>query len=123
MRELFALLPNTLSDVEITSVLERVGLPLSTLAYGMDTQISGMGEKSGAISGGQKRRLAIARALAIDPSLVIADEPTADLDPQSAQEILLLLHEIARSGAIVIAVLHAPDQVIAGAREVQMVQR
>ena len=123
IRELFALLPNKLSDHEITSVLERVGLPLSALAHGLDTQISGIGEKSGKVSGGQKRRLAIARALAINPSLVIADEPTADLDPRSAKEILHLLSEIAKQGAIVIAVLHAPDHSIDGAREVEMVQR
>ena len=123
VRELFALLPISLSDHQIISMLERVGLPLSTLAQGLDTQISGIGEKSGKISGGQKRRLAIARALAVNPSLVIADEPTADLDPRSAKEILQLLSDIAQNGAIVIAVLHAPDQFIEGAREVEMVQR
>jgi ABC-type multidrug transport system ATPase subunit len=100
-----------------------VGLHLKDLPYGLDTLVSGAGEKSGEISGGQKRRLSIARALARKPSLLIADEPTADLDSHSAQEILRLLQRISRDGAIVIAVLHAPDQSIEGAQEIVMVER
>jgi ABC-type multidrug transport system ATPase subunit len=55
--------------------------------------------------------------------LIIADEPTADLDPQSASHVLELLAELAEAGAIVIAVMHAPDQSIRGAREIVMGER
>lgn len=123
IRELFTLVKPGLSTREIEELLHRVGLKLSSFPDGVETIIGGLGEKSGKISGGQKRRLAIARAILVNPSLIIADEPTADLDPQSAKEILTLLHATAQAGAIVIVVLHAPDQEIAGAREIKMVER
>jgi ABC-type transport system involved in cytochrome bd biosynthesis fused ATPase/permease subunit len=123
VRQLFQFLNETVSDGEIEKVLARVGLKLDQLSAGLDTQIGGSGEKVAALSGGQIRRIAIARALSINPSLVIADEPTADLDPQSAEEILHILSDLASAGAIVLAVLHAPDHVIAGAIEIEMVQR
>jgi ABC-type transport system involved in cytochrome bd biosynthesis fused ATPase/permease subunit len=123
IRELFTLVKPGLSLREIEELLHRVGLKLSSFPDGVETIIGGLGEKSGKVSGGQKRRLAIARAILVNPSLIIADEPTADLDPQSAKEILTLLHATAQAGAIVIVVLHAPDQEIAGAREIKMVER
>jgi ABC-type transport system involved in cytochrome bd biosynthesis fused ATPase/permease subunit len=123
VRQLFDELPQKLNDAQIEKLLVDVGLSLDQLPYGVDSLISGAGEKSEQISGGQKRRIAIARALSISPSLIIADEPTADLDPQSAREILLLLEKCAAQGAIVIAVLHASDQSIAGAQEIVMVEK
>ncbi len=123
IRELFTLVNPSLTDEDVISLLHDVGLHLKDLPYGLDTLVSGAGEKSGEVSGGQKRRLSIARALARKPSLLIADEPTADLDSHSAQEILRLLQGISRNGAIVIAVLHAPDQSIEGAQEIVMVER
>jgi ABC-type multidrug transport system fused ATPase/permease subunit len=123
IRDLFTLVRPEITDGEIEMVLAKVGLAISTLPHGIETVIGGLGEKSGHLSGGQKRRIAIARAIAINPSLIIADEPTADLDPTSAQEILNVLRTQADGGAIVIAVLHAPDQKIPGAREEVMVER
>ncbi len=123
LRTQFQLLRSDVDDREIVAALSRVGLELSALPEGLDTHLGGLGEKSAHLSGGQLRRIAIARALFIAPSLLLADEPTADLDPESAQEIVKLLGEIAAGGAIVIAVLHAPDHLIAGAREIEMVER
>ncbi len=122
LREQFTHIDSGIDDNEIEGHLLAVGLSLSQLPHGLDTVISGLGEKSGHISGGQRRRIAIARALSISPTLIIADEPTADLDPDSAQAILRLLESAAQSGAIVISVLHAPDQSINGAHEIVMVE-
>lgn len=123
VRELFTFVDSSLSDETIFTLLEEVGIRQSDLSHGLDTVVSGIGEKGGEISGGQKRRISIARALATKPSLLIADEPTADLDPQSAREILGLLQRKSNEGVIVIAVLHASDQLIDGAHEIVMVER
>ena len=123
LRDLFNRVDSSIGDSEIVSLLSSVGLNQKDLPEGLATIIGGSGEKSAHVSGGQRRRVAIARALASSPSLIIADEPTADLDPNSAKEILALLKERAASGAIVIAVLHAQDQVIEGSQEVVMVER
>ena len=123
VREIFTLVRPEITDQEITNYLNRVGLLIADLHNGLDTHIGGLSEKSAHISGGQRRRIAIARALAIKPSLIIADEPTADLDPLSAQAILEILSEEADRGAMVVAVLHAPDQSINGAQEISMVER
>lgn len=123
VREIFTLVRPEITDLEITDHLNRVGLSIADLDNGLDTYIGGLSEKSAQISGGQRRRIAIARALAIKPAVIIADEPTADLDPISAQAILKILSDERDRGAMVVAVLHAPDQSIEGAEEIAMVER
>jgi phosphonate transport system ATP-binding protein len=77
--------------------LDRVGL------LGHATQ------RADTLSGGQQQRVAIARALAQQPRLIVADEPVASLDPNSAGTIMALLQQIARSeGVAVICSLHQP---------------
>lgn len=58
------------------------------------------------LSGGQRQRTAVARALAVNPTIVLADEPTANQDDPSAQRIMELLAERARKGAVVIVAAH-----------------
>lgn len=120
IRDFFKHIVPAMSEDELIDLLVDVGLRLDALPDGLDTQLAGLGEKSSHLSGGQIRRIAIARALAIKPSLVIADEPTADLDSESAIEVLALLSSLSRSGVIVIVVLHRPDQSIEGSREIEM---
>jgi putative ABC transport system ATP-binding protein len=62
-----------------------------------------------ALSGGQQQRAAIARALANDPSIIVADEPTGNLDSQTATSIFELFSELTRSGKTVIVVTHEKE--------------
>ena len=60
------------------------------------------------LSGGQRQRVAIARALAKHPKVIIADEPTANLDQGTSQEILTILHELTQKGTTVVMASHDP---------------
>jgi len=78
-------------------VLGRVGL--SQKAHFLPEQLSG----------GEQQRVAIARALANNPNLIIADEPTGNLDPDTSKEIMEYLEEINRSGTTIIVATHDKD--------------
>jgi len=73
------------------------------------------------LSGGQEQRAAIARALVTDPALIVADEPTGNLDSHSAQEVLGVLQTLSRNaGKTVIMVTHDPKAAAFGSRSIHL---
>jgi cell division transport system ATP-binding protein len=81
-------------DQRISNVLEKVGL--ATKGYKMPHQLSG----------GEQQRVSIARALLNDPEIILADEPTGNLDPDTSSDIMHLLFDISHNGRAVIMATH-----------------
>ena len=97
-------LPLVYSGMKRDARLERAEEVLSSV--GLDGR---MQHKPNELSGGQRQRVAIARALVNKPAIILADEPTGNLDSKTSIEIMGLLEEIHKRGNTVILVTHEPD--------------
>ena len=104
------------------SALENVALPLVYSGMKKSARLDkaqavlesvGLGDrldhKPNELSGGQRQRVAVARALVNDPSIILADEPTGNLDSKTSIEIMALFEKIHNNGNTVILVTHEPD--------------
>ncbi len=104
------------------SALENVALPLVYAGIGREERLEkarktlesvGLGDrvthKPNELSGGQRQRVAVARALVNDPAIILADEPTGNLDTKTSYEIMGLFEQIHKAGNTVILVTHEHD--------------
>lgn len=112
IRNQFKLVEPAISDSEIEKICAAVSLKLEELPYGLETYLGGAHEKSGQLSGGQIRKVAVARALIRKPTLIIADEPTADLDGESSLAIMTALRSAVAEGAALICITHERDFIL-----------
>jgi putative ABC transport system ATP-binding protein len=112
----FRLMPrvSTIENASIKLLLRGAGMREAQAGAVPWLERLGLGERlqstPEALSGGERQRVAIARALAGDPKLILADEPTGNLDSKRSNEVVELLHAIARErGACVLLVTHDTD--------------
>jgi putative ABC transport system ATP-binding protein len=91
-----------------TKALERVGL-----GQRLDHQPS-------ELSGGQQQRVAIARALVTEPTLILADEPTGNLDTETSADVMKLFQELNEQGITIVLVTHEPDIAVYAKRIVEV---
>jgi len=115
------------------SVYENVELPLTYRGMPADERKArvekalervGMSHRArhmpGQLSGGQQQRVAVARAVAGDPLILLADEPTGNLDSKNGESVMQLLSELHQGGATLIMVTHDPAQARLGTRTVSL---
>ncbi len=109
-------LPLTLSDVEPGERRERVNEMLA--AYGLSDRSH---HRPSQLSGGQRQRVAIARATVTQPQVILADEPTGNLDRASGLDVVEILEKLNLSGISLLVVTHDPELAARAAREIRMV--
>ena len=123
----FNLLARTsaVKNVELPMLYDRSGRKRDTRALAVAAlQRVGLGERlqhlPNELSGGQQQRVAIARALVSEPALVLADEPTGNLDSRTTIEVMALFQQLNQQGITIVVVTHEPDVAVYATRMVEM---
>ena len=111
----FHLIPrlNALENVELPMVLAGVPMASRRERARQVLQSMGLGERldhrPDQLSGGERQRVAIGRAIVMKPKVLLADEPTGNLDSQSSKEVIDILHRLNRDGLSLLVVTHDPE--------------
>jgi putative ABC transport system ATP-binding protein len=123
----FNLLPRTtaVENVELPLLYDRSGRKLEPRALAIAAlERVGLGERldhqPSELSGGQQQRVAIARALVTSPALVLADEPTGNLDTRTTIEVMALFQELNEEGSTIVLVTHEPEVAVYAKRIVEV---
>jgi putative ABC transport system ATP-binding protein len=116
-----------------TTALENVAMPLLYAGVGRSERLQrardalarlGLEDRlthePSELSGGQQQRVAIARALVSRPAIILADEPTGNLDSASGADVLALLHELNDAGTTIVLITHDSDVAVAARRSVRV---
>lgn len=109
----FRLLPNKTAQENVAYAMEIVGASTRDIRKNVPAVLSMVGLANKAkmypyqLSGGEQQRVAIARAIVNNPAVLIADEPTGNLDPETAHEIMEIMEAINRRGTTVVMATHA----------------
>jgi putative ABC transport system ATP-binding protein len=112
-------------NVELPLLLTRLGRPQRRQQVETALELVGLADRAKhlprQLSGGQEQRVAIARALVTDPALIVADEPTGNLDSHSAHEVLSVLQSLRQdAGKTIIMVTHDPKAAAFGTRQIHL---
>ncbi len=108
-------LPLVYQNISAGERKKRAGQPLTQV--GLKDR---MRHRPNQLSGGQQQRAAIARALAANPSLILADEPTGNLDKKTGLEIMDLFHELHKAGNTIVIITHDPSIAARAQRVIRM---
>lgn len=108
-------LPLLYAGVPVRERVDRVNKALERMQIGHRTE-----HYPQQLSGGQQQRVAIARAIVTNPKIILADEPTGNLDSTNGNEVMLLLKELNKDGAIVVMVTHSEENAREAGRIVRM---
>lgn len=116
----------TVVEEDVAFALENLGVPRPEMRRRIDDSLKKVGMSAFAkhathqLSGGQKQRIAIAGVLAMQPKILVLDEPTAMLDPQGRREVMQVLHDLHRQGATIILITHFMDEAVQADRVIVM---
>ncbi|MDD2823095.1 MAG: ABC transporter ATP-binding protein [Candidatus Daviesbacteria bacterium] len=122
----FNLLPrvSALENVELPLIYKGVGAGERRQRATKMLEMVGLGERlnnwPNQLSGGQQQRVAIARALILNPLIILADEPTGNLDSKTGKDILDLLHKLNKEGHTVVLVTHDSDVAVSAKRQIKI---